>query len=75
MVLEILVLDICVDYVLSPPFGNSRKDLQKSPSTTVIPSSIFFVDVLIVKYEYILEAFVQCLDAISVCYWSFIPHN
>ena len=58
MVLEILVLDICVDYVLSPPFGNSGKDLQKSPSTTVIPSSIFFVVVLVVKSVHVLEVFV-----------------
>ena len=58
MVLEILVLDICVDYVLSPPFGNNGKDLQKYPSTTVIPSSIFFVVVLVVKSVHVLEAFV-----------------
>ena len=58
---EIRALDICVDYVLSSPFGNNMKDLRKSPPIAQRSLSLrvfLFVAVLVVKSKYVLEVFV-----------------
>ena len=54
-----------------PPFGNNRKDLQKSPSTTAIPPSIFFLSLfsllnLCMSLRLLSSVSVQFLFAIRV---------